>query len=159
MFSCRRILLGFAIIGTSTLAFSQTWTQNDPTHRPEPLYSKSQKKHLATVRSVSGVVKDEHDNIVDGALVHLTNLKTKVTTDYFTHKTGYYVFEELSRDEDYTVSAEFHGEKTRVFKLSHFDPQLEITRVLVLGETEEPADQTNTQTVTPKATTAKNNQK
>jgi hypothetical protein len=115
---------------------AQSMSDRDPTHRPAPLYSKSEKKRLAKTRLVHGIVKDEHDNPVNGALVNLKNLKSKQTETFITKADGKYIFDELSREEDYELSASYSGKMTPVKKLSHFDPQTSSMRILSFGEAE-----------------------
>ena len=115
---------------------AQSMAQQDPTHRPTPLYSKSEKKRLSNTRMVHGIVKDQKDNPVDGALVNLKDLKTNQTLTFITKTSGTYMFDELSRDEDYELSATLSGKKTTVKKLSHYDPQTNSMRILTFGEPE-----------------------
>jgi hypothetical protein len=130
--------LALSLFCAAMIAPAQTWTENDPTHRPEPMYSKSQKKKDMRFRAVHGIVKDEHDNPVKGALVNLKNLKTKQTLTFITKQDGRYNFDRLSRDEDYELSAAFHAKTTPVKKLSQFDPQMDSMRILSFAEPETP---------------------
>jgi hypothetical protein len=118
------------------LVNAQSMSQQDPTHRPTPLLTKSEKQRLATTRIVHGIVKDEHDNPVNGALVNLKNLKTNQTQTFITKASGMYSFEELSRTEDYELSATLSGKTTTVKKLSHYDTQTNSMRILTFGEPE-----------------------
>lgn len=129
----------FTCLVLSVPMCAQTKGSSDPTNRPAPMYSKSQKKQDERFRSVHGIVKDERENPVDGALVNLTNLKTKKTLTYITKADGKYYFDDLSREEDYELDAVFHDKKTRVKKLSHYDPQRSSMRILAFGEPEEQA--------------------
>ena len=129
-------LLGLSLFCAAMIAPAQTWTQNDPTHRPEPMYRKGQKKK--DMRAVHGIVKDEHENPVKGALVNLKDLKTKQTLTFITKQDGRYSFDGLSREEDYELSATFHTKKTPVKKISQFDPQMDSMRILSFAEPEEP---------------------
>jgi hypothetical protein len=130
--------LALALFCIAMLAPAQTWTQNDPTHRPEPMYRKSPKKKDMRFRAVHGIVKDEHDNPVKGALVNLKNLKTKRTLTFITKQDGRYNFDGLSREEDYELSATFHAKTTPVKKISQFDPQMDSMRILSFAEPETP---------------------
>jgi carboxypeptidase family protein len=127
----------FTCMGLCVAALAQTKSSSDPTNRPAPMYSKGQKKQDLRFRSVHGIVKDEKENPVKGALVNLTNLKTKKTLTYITKADGTYYFDDLSRDEDYELDAVFHDKKTRTKKLSHYDPQRSSMRILSFGEPEE----------------------
>jgi hypothetical protein len=127
----------FACFALCVSALAQSKSSSDPTNRPEPMYSKSQKKQNLRFRSVHGIVKDEKENPVNGALVNLTNLKSKKTLTYITKANGTYYFDDLSRDEDYELDAVFHDKKRRTKKLSHYDPQRSSMRILSFGEPEE----------------------
>lgn len=131
-------LLALSLFCAAMIAPAQTWTQNDPTHRPEPMYRKSQKKKDMRFRAVHGIVKDEQDNPVEGALVNLKDLKTKRTLTFITKQDGRYNFDGLKRDEDYELSATFHAKKTPVKKISQYDPQMDSMRILSFAEREEP---------------------
>jgi hypothetical protein len=123
-----------------TFAWGQSMSQGDPTNRPVPLYSKSDKKKISKFRNVHGIVKDEKDNPVKGALVNLKNLSTNQTLTFITKQDGKYYFDELSREQDYELTASLFGKSTPVKKLSHFDPQTSSMRILSFGEPEEPAE-------------------
>lgn len=130
--------IALSLFCAAMLAPAQTWTENDPSHRPAPLYSKSPKKKDMRFRAVHGIVKDERDNPVKGALVNLKNLKTKQTLTFITKQDGRYNFDGLSREEDYELSATFHAKTTPVKKISHFDPQMDSVRILSFAEPEAP---------------------
>lgn len=130
--------LTLSLFCAAMIAPAQTWTQNDPTHRPEPMYSKSPKKKDMRFRAVHGIVKDERDNPVKGALVNLKDLKTKQTLTFITKQDGRYNFDGLSREEDYELSATFHTKTTPVKKISQFDPQMDSMRILSFAEPEAP---------------------
>jgi Carboxypeptidase regulatory-like domain len=129
----------FICLALCVPALAQTKSSSDPTNRPAPMYSKSRKKEDLRFRSVHGIVKDEKENPVNGALVNLTNLKSKKTLTYITKADGTYYFDDLSRDEDYQLDAVFHEKKTQTKKLSHYDPQRSSMRILTFGEPEEQA--------------------
>ncbi len=116
------------------LVNAQSMTDRDPTHHPVPMYSKSEKKRAARFRAVEGIVKNEQDNPVQGALVNLKNLKTNSTVTYITKADGKYYFDELSREEDYELSASFSGKNTPVKKLSHYDTQTNVMRILTFAD-------------------------
>ena len=131
-------LVMFVLGASGTFLSAQSMAERDPTHRPAPMYSKSEKKRMAKFRMVHGIVKDERDNPVKGALVNLKNLKTNQTLTDITQADGKYSFDELSREQDYELSATLSGKTTPVKKLSHSDPQSSIMRILNFAEPEEP---------------------
>lgn len=123
-------LLTAGSLAAGMLLSAQSLSQSDPSHRGDPMYSKSDKKKMDKYRMVHGIVKDEQDNPLSGALVNLKNMKTKQTLTFITKSDGKYMFDELNRDEDYEISASFSGKSTPVKKLSHFDPQTNSMRIL-----------------------------
>lgn len=128
----------FAVAILSVLMLdAQSKTQGDPTYRPSPMYSKSEKKKMDKFRMVHGIVKDQNDNPLSGALVNLKNLKTKQTLTFITKADGKYMFDGLSREQDYQISASFSGKHTPVKKLSHYDPQTNSMRILSFAEQDE----------------------
>jgi hypothetical protein len=130
-------LVVFVLAASSTFVSAQSMSQKDPTHRPAPMYSKSEKKRMAKFRMVHGIVKDERENPVKGALVNLKNMKTNQTVTDITQADGKYSFDELSREQDYELSATLSGKTTAVKKLSHYDPQSSIMRILSFAEPDE----------------------
>jgi hypothetical protein len=130
-------LLTAATLASGFLLNAQSMSQSDPTHRPSPMLSKSDRKKMEKYRMVHGIVKDRQDNPLTGALVNLKDLKTNQTVTFITKADGKYMFDELSREEDYEISASFSGKSTPVKKLSHFDPQTNSMRILSFVEQEE----------------------
>jgi hypothetical protein len=116
---------------------AQSKTQGDPTYRPSPMYSKSEKKKMDNFRMVHGIVKGQNDNPLSGALVNLKNLKTNQLLTFITKADGKYMFDGLSREQDYEISASFSGKSTPVKKLSHYDPQTNSMRILSFAEQDE----------------------
>ena len=99
---------------------------------------------------MQGIVKDEHENSVESALVNLKNLHTGKMLTFITRKDGKFRFDELSRDEDYEVFGQHNAEKTRVARMSRFDRKQDLMRILVLG-TDEDNDHATAQTVSDKS--------
>ncbi len=82
---------------------------------------KKEREEEAAVRSVQGVVTDEHDNLVEGAVVQLKNTKTLEIRSYITRSDGAYSFHGLSTNVDYQLKAEHQGRSSDVRTLSVFD--------------------------------------
>jgi hypothetical protein len=53
---------------------------------------------------------------------------------FITKTDGKYMFDGLSREQDYELSASFSGKSTPVKKLSHYDPQTNSVRILSFAE-------------------------
>jgi hypothetical protein len=79
-----------------------------------------QKQDTAT-RSVSGVVIDGSENIIEGAVVQLKDTKTLNVRSFITLKDGGYRFHGLSRDVDYELEAKHQGASSGTRTLSSFD--------------------------------------
>lgn len=79
------------------------------------------KDQESNVRSVQGVVTDEADNPISGAIVQLENMKTLQIRSFITKEKGTYYFSDLSTDVDYKVHAENHGMVSSTKVLSSFD--------------------------------------
>jgi hypothetical protein len=81
-----------------------------------------QKKSKAPVeRSVSGIVTDESDKPVAGAVVQLKNTKTLQVRSFITREMGDYYFHGLSTDVDYELKADANGLSSAPKTLSSFD--------------------------------------
>ena len=95
---------------------------------------KSPKKEKApTSRTVSGQVTDERGQVLQGALVTLTDNKTKEQTTFFTKKDGRYQFENLSFTKDYSVQARYKDKESDPRKLSQFDTAPRPVRILEIN--------------------------
>jgi hypothetical protein len=81
----------------------------------------------STVRTVDGVVTDEADNPISGAVVQLENMKTLQIRSFITKEKGDYYFSELSTDIDYKLHAENHGMMSATRTLSSFDNRKKAT--------------------------------
>jgi len=86
--------------------------------------AQSKKKDPVT-RSVSGVVTTPDGKVVVGAVVYLTDTKTKQVRSFYTQEHGDYYFHGLSPDVDYELAATFQGASSNTRKLSVFDTRKE----------------------------------
>ena len=86
--------------------------------------AQSKKKDPAT-RSVIGSVTTPDDKLVVGAVVQLTDTKTKQVRSFYTQEHGDYYFRGLSPDIDYELSASFQGGNSPTKTLSTFDSRKE----------------------------------
>jgi hypothetical protein len=98
-------------------------------HRP--LIQKKQK--APTSRTLKGQVVDDSGAPIDGALVTLTNEKTKEKTQFFTKKDGRYTFEDLSFNNDYDIQAKYKDQSSEPRKLSQYDRTANLIRILEIG--------------------------
>jgi len=73
---------------------------------------------------------DDGGTPLEGALVTLTDGKTKEKRTFFTKKGGGYNFEELSFTNDYTLQARWKTLSSDVRNLSQYDRAARIVRIL-----------------------------
>jgi hypothetical protein len=81
----------------------------------------AQKKKDSATRSVSGVVTMPDEKLVVGAVVQLTDTKTKQVRSFYTQEHGDYYFHGLSPDIDYELTASYQGATSGTKTLSVFD--------------------------------------
>ena len=81
----------------------------------------AQKKKPPATRSVSGEVTSADDKAVVGAVVQLKDTKTKQVRSFYTQEYGHYLFNGLSPDVDYELTASYQGAESPVKTLSIFD--------------------------------------
>jgi hypothetical protein len=81
----------------------------------------AQKKKGPATRSVSGEVTSADDQGVVGAVVQLKDTKTKQVRSFYTQEHGHYLFNGLSPDVDYELTASFQGAGSPIKTLSTFD--------------------------------------
>jgi hypothetical protein len=85
-------------------------------------------KNAGTGRLLTGRVADRQDNPLSGAVVYLTDTRTRAIKSFIVSEDGMYRFPALSRNDDYEVYAQFQGKKSDTKTVSQFDdrPQLNI---------------------------------
>jgi hypothetical protein len=110
-----------AAITTSFFAFAQGKSQA-PSGNP-PLFQgdKKEKGDDENVRSVQGAVRDNTDQLVEGAVVKLKDTKTLRVRSFITQKDGVYRFHGLSTNVDYQIWADHQDMTTDQRTLSVFD--------------------------------------
>lgn len=88
------------------------------------------KQKPPTSRTVKGIVTDDSGKPLSGAMVTLTNKKTKDHEEFFTKKDGHYRFEDLSFTIDYQVQAAYHGRDSKAKPISQYDHTPFVVRML-----------------------------
>jgi len=88
----------------------------------------------STVRTVQGLVTDEADNPISGAIVQLENMKTLQIRSYITKEKGDYYFGDLSTDIDYKLHAENHGMISATKTRGSFDSRKQATMNLKVDQ-------------------------
>jgi hypothetical protein len=116
----------FALVALITLvpasrAFGQA-RPDDPRPMGVTVLTKDPPVDKSRQRDLKGIVKDEQDNPVEGALVQLKDLKTGKAQTFRTKKDGTYLFYDLNMDIDYELKATYDDLKTAVTKkVSKYD--------------------------------------
>ena len=118
----KKFIRGFvlAFVAVSVLAAQQ----KEKADNPEPFFRGSDKKDKnedANLRTLQGVVKDEADNFVEGAVVQLKNKKSDQIRSFITLNDGAYFFNGLSPNNDYEVKAASKGRVSSTTVVSVFD--------------------------------------
>ena len=88
----------------------------------------------ANIRTVQGIVTDQADNPISGAVVQLENMKTLQIRSFITKEKGDYYFSDLSTDIDYKLHAENHGMISTTKTLSSFDSRKAATMNLKVDQ-------------------------
>jgi hypothetical protein len=82
---------------------------------------KKEKGEDENVRSVAGVVRNENEEAVEGAVVKLKDTKSLRVRSYITQKDGIYRFHGLSTNIDYELKADYKDQSSEDRTLSVFD--------------------------------------
>jgi Carboxypeptidase regulatory-like domain len=132
--SNRLLLAAVVAAALAALANAQS-TETNPAQAPNvyldnhrPLIKKKEK--APTARTVSGKVVDDTGQPLGGAIVTLTNTKTKNKTQVITKNDGRYNFEDVSFDIDYELQARYKASLSDTRKLSQYDRMASAVRIL-----------------------------
>ena len=87
----------------------------------------AQAKEQKPSRTVAGVVTDEAENPIAGAVVVLTDLQTGKKNATYTGADGAYQYADLQVTRDYEVQASYKGTSSRLRKVSSVDPRKRVT--------------------------------
>jgi hypothetical protein len=83
-------------------------------------------------KTVSGVVSDEGENFIKGAMVELKDLQTGKVWDSYSQEGGQYEFTDLRFDHDYTVQATFNDVSSQVRQVSSIDTRARLNLNLTI---------------------------
>ena len=107
----RHVLIPCLLLAAAPLAFTQATPTPTPGDKPGawlgngPNPNAREKKDKSRLRDIKGVVRDENDNPLEGAIVKLKNINKGTIVTWRTGKDGTYVFHECSMDADYELTA------------------------------------------------------
>lgn len=94
---------------------------DNPTN-PNVYMGKLPKVDKSRLRDIKGVVKDDKDLPVDGAIVSLKDLRTGKIVSFRTKQDGLYLFYDLNMDLDYELTAKSdRADGTVTKKLTKYD--------------------------------------
>ncbi len=100
--------------------------QTDPSNKPHVfLENKAKPPKPSSARLINGIVKDQADNPIRGAIVQLKDLRTSKVIDFATKEDGKFAFRDLSMDINYEVTAK-NGTVTEMKKVTPYDTRREI---------------------------------
>lgn len=117
---CNAKLLLISITCAAALGWAQTG-QHDPTDKSNVFLSNQEKPPKPSeARTITGLVKDQNDSPVRGAIVQLKDMKTSKVVDFPTKDDGKFAFHDLRMDIDYELTAKHDG-ITSVKKVSIYD--------------------------------------
>lgn len=119
-----------ALLSLSSVAVALAFApQNqNPSNQPNVfLENKSKPPKGTTFRTIQGIVKDDNDNPVRGAIVQLKDVRVSKVIDFATKDDGKFVFRELSMKNDYELTAEHSGIKSPIRKVSPYDTRNIVT--------------------------------
>jgi len=97
-----------------------------PTKPPVVLENKEKPKKDSPYRIIQGVVKDQSDNPLAGAIVQLKDTKTSKVIDFATKGDGRFAFRDLSMGIDYELLAKRGDLASPPKKVSIYDTRKEV---------------------------------
>ena len=136
---CLVVAVPCAVVLFSGLAVAQA-TNNNPANSDAPVFldnhrpPNKKKEKDPTTRNVSGKVVDINGAPLAGALVTLTNGRTQNKTTIITKPDGRYRFDELSFTIDYQVQARYKTFAAEPRKLSQYDHNVNVVRILQIDD-------------------------
>jgi len=112
------------VLAAAAVSFLAAQPPKAKEDKPDPFFRGSDKKDKneeANLRTLQGVVKDESDSFVEGAVVQLKNKKTDQIRSFITLQDGAYFFNGLSPNIDYELKAASKGRVSGTKVVSVFD--------------------------------------
>ncbi|MBI3404172.1 MAG: carboxypeptidase regulatory-like domain-containing protein [Acidobacteria bacterium] len=121
LLKCAAVFAVLLILGTAAI-----WAQD-----------KDDKRREATLRTVRGETVDKDENFIEGAVVHLKNLKSTIVVTHISDKDGKFRFSGLDPNIDYEVHAETEDRMSNKRTISSFDSRKEFVVHLKLDKKKE----------------------
>src|SRR5579884_3853079 len=115
-------LVSLVLLAGCSSVLAQATPPALPTEKPATFDGKrNPKEDKSRLRELTGIVKDEAGNPIEGAVVRMKDTKTGRVIDYITKSDGAYQFHELDMDIDYELTAQRKGYDDAAKKLSKYD--------------------------------------
>jgi hypothetical protein len=107
---------------------SYVWAQQtDPPAKPSVIVENREKpKKDSPYRIIQGVVKDQADNPLAGAIVQIKDTKTSKVLNFPTKEDGKFSFRDLSMENNYELLAKRGDLSTPIKKVSVYDTRKEV---------------------------------
>ena len=102
--------------------------QTSPPNKPSVVVENREKpKKDSPYRTIQGIVRDQADNPLAGALVQLKDTKTSKIVNFATKDDGKFAFRDLSMQINYELLAKRGDVATPVRKVSIYDTRKDVT--------------------------------
>jgi hypothetical protein len=113
--------IAIVFLGWANLAPAQP-----PTGPAVVVENKEKPKKDSPYRIIQGIVKDQSDNPLPGAIVQLKNTRTSKVVDFATKSDGKFAFRELSMEINYELLAKRGDLASPVKTVSIYDTRKEV---------------------------------
>lgn len=120
----RTILLTLAAAG---IVLAQV--PSKPPNSNPPFFGGKKEKEDPNARQVEGVVKNQNDDFIEGAVVRLKDVKTLQIRSFITKANGKYSFTGLRKDVEYEIQADHQGKSSPSKDVSVYDTR----KIIVLN--------------------------
>jgi hypothetical protein len=102
--------------------------QTDPPNKPSVIVENKEKpKKDSVYRTIQGIVRDQSDNPVAGAIIQLKDTKTSKIVNFATKDDGKFAFRDLSMEINYELLAKRGDLATPLRKVSIYDTRKDVT--------------------------------
>jgi len=119
------ISIALVSLGLPSLTCAQ---QTDPPKQPSVIVENKEKpKKDSVYRTIQGIVRDQADNPLAGAIVQLKDTKSSKILDFATKDDGKFAFRDLSMEINYELLAKRGDLATAVKKVSIYDTRKDVT--------------------------------
>jgi carboxypeptidase family protein len=119
---CNPKLVSLSLLCAAALPVLAQQTNPNDNNKPSVILENKEKPPKPSdARTISGLVKDQKDNPISGAIVQLKDMRTSKVVDFATHDDGRFIFKDLRMDIDYELTAKHDGVAAATKKVSTYD--------------------------------------